>query len=443
MRSNFFLFTNFQLSTEFILVKKLVSQDRDLYRKMDIRVRNVETCWGKTASELTEIKQNHQILAEQVQRIQQEMPIGQFSNLNSKNRAQFDGHVLKCEDEVKLLNEKLTKTEQALEECQCRNKVLVHMLSIASGQNIKVQDKTNLLATEKANKELVAVNEKLTEEIRQLQNELRNTKEPDNGMECTKTTCKSRIEALEYKTEFLESENKSLSSKYDLMKLYAFEKRCSILEAQLAEKEKNETFIEELKHDFLMERTINTQYENQIQGFRADINRITAEKEVQQDKRKKAEAKLKTQIGIFHQEKANQDIELENRNKQIETLVSENDKIYKELQNNSKTFFEFRLQTESNIKSLNERIQNLILENGNLNKELQRNMRKSDEQRLQAQARLASLNINNAKMESDLRRKVDECQRLMQENTDLKTTSKINILHVLLKDYLLYFHDVK
>ena len=424
-------------------MKKLVNQDRDLYRKMDIRVRNVETCWDKTASELTEVKQSHQVLAEQVQRIQQEMQIGECSNLNSKNMAQLDGHVHKCEDEVELLNEKLTKTQHELEDCRSRNKELVHRLSFASQQNIKVQDKTNLLATEKANKELAAVKERLTEEVRRLQSELRQTKEPDNVMECTKTTCKSRIEALEYRTEILESENKSLRSTYDMRKLYAFEERCAILEAQLAEKEKNDTVIEELKYDLLTERKNNTQYENLKQNLSADIKRISTEKDLLQDEWKKAEIKLKTQMQICQQEQENQDIELKKRNKQIETLVSENEKINKESQKYSKILFEYRLQAESNIKSLNEQIQSLTLENNTLNKELHRNIKQSDEQRLQAQTSFDSLKVKLAQLEVDLRSKVDDCQRLMQENTALKATGNSSILHFCLKDHLLYFHNVK
>ena len=273
----------FQLSTELMLVKKLINKDRNLYRKMDIRVSNVETCCDKTATELKEVKHSHQGLVEKVQRIQHEMQIGDFSILDSKNRTPLD--------EVQLLNEKLTETQHEL---WCRNKELEeYRLSTVSENNIIVQDKTNLLTAEKAKKELAVANEKLTAEVKQLQSELRQTKEHDIEKECTNTTCTSRIEALEYSHESLKSENESLRSTYDMKRLKAnsaFEERNYNLEVQLAnaymDKEKSDTFIEELQ-------TMNTQKEKQIQGLSQDINKISTEKDSLNVKKAELEVDLR------------------------------------------------------------------------------------------------------------------------------------------------------
>ena len=265
-------------------MKKIINKDRNLYRKMDIRVSNVETSCDKTASELKKVKQSHQGLVEQVQRIQHIMQISDFSILDSKNRTPLD--------EVELLNEKLTETQHEL---WCRNKELEeYRLSTVSEKNIIVQDKTYLVTAEKAKKELAAANEKLTAEVKQLQSELRQTKERGIEKECTKTTCTSRIEALEYSNELLKSENESLRSTYDMKKLNAnlraFEERNDNLEAQLAnanlEREKSDTFIEALQ-------TMNTQNEKQIQGLSRDINKLSTEKDSLNVKKAKLEVDLR------------------------------------------------------------------------------------------------------------------------------------------------------
>lgn len=65
-----------ELSTDLILVKKLINQDKDLYIKMDMRVKNVETTLEKTNEEFREVKQSHKNLMQQVDQIQRDLDEG-------------------------------------------------------------------------------------------------------------------------------------------------------------------------------------------------------------------------------------------------------------------------------------------------------------------------------------------------------------------------------
>ena len=94
-------------------MKKLINQDRNLYRKMDIRVKNVETSLVKTATEFREIKQSHYSLVEQVQRIQHAMHVGQLSDLDFKDKEQRNADIQTLKEENTFhkenLNEKKSK----------------------------------------------------------------------------------------------------------------------------------------------------------------------------------------------------------------------------------------------------------------------------------------------------------------------------------------------
>ena len=436
-----------QLSTELILVKKLIKQDKDLYRKMDIRVKNVETTLDKTTTEFREIKQSHFSLVEQVQRIQHEMHIGQLLDLDSKNIEQrnADIHVHNLEEENAFLKENMNEKLEELQELRSKYKELEHKISTETKPKSEIQVNPNLLRSQNANKELVGMNEKLTGEVQQLQSELRQTKERDDGKECTKAACKSRIEALEYANETLESEIEKLSSK-DNMKdlaatLYAYEERNTVLEAQLTvssnEKEKVDSFIEQLKYDLQMEQNISKQHEHQIQGLNTDVKRISSEKEVQQERHKIEITSLEKQIKTLHHDKENKEIELNDRNEQIQYLVSENGKLKKDLQRDSQTSDEYRLRAESNIDSLNKRIQNLVSEKEKLNNDLKRVSKTSYEYRSQVESSIDSLNLEKTQLEIELTRKEEECQLLKQENTNLKTAGNNNLLYFASDNYML------
>ena len=377
----------------------------------------MESSFEKTATEFKEVKQSHQTLFEQVQRIQQEMQMVQLSNLSYKNEEQGIAHLHKLEEDNAILKEKMAEKLEELEEIRCKNRDLESRMSAVSKSMGGIQDNSKLLKAEKSNQELVAVNEKLTTEVSQLQNELRQIHERGERMECTNSTCKSCIEALEYTSELLKSENEWLWSKHAMKEskasLRAFEERNAVLEAKLevsaSEKRELDTYIEELKNDLDVERNIITQYENKMHGLSADMKKVSSEKEIQQEKHKVEEAILEKQISILHEEKSKIEIELNNRNTQIQTLTLENAKLKQDLEKDSNILYEYRLQAESNIKSLNERVQYL-----------QRNIEKTDQQQIEAKSTFESMNLRKIQLEIDLAKKEENFQRVMQENAVLK-----------------------
>ena len=125
-------------------------------------------------------------------------------------------------------------------------------------------------------------------------------------------------------------------------------------------------------------------------------------------------ASLEKQIKTLHHDKENKEIELSDRNEQIQNLVSENETLNKNLQGNSKTSDEYQLRAKSNIDNLNKRIQNLVSENEKLNNDLKRDSKTSHEYRSQVESSIDSLNLEKTQLDIDLTRQEKECQLLMQ-----------------------------
>ena len=265
-------------------MKKLIEQDKDLYRKMDIRVKHVETTLGKTATEFREIKQSHFSLVEKVQRIQDEMQLSDFGSKKTEQRKK-DMDILKEEnDSLKVcLKEKV----EELDDLRIKNKELVQQISTVPKTKSEIQDNTKLFAAEAAIKVLVGKNEKLNEEIKQLKNELKRPNQNEIGTECTNRACKSTIAALEYDVE-------QLSSKKDLAATcHALEDRNIALEAKLTvsinETEEINSLMEEQKHDIHMEQ-------KKIQELNSLITTFASEKIVQQEMYMVAKAGFEKQI---------------------------------------------------------------------------------------------------------------------------------------------------
>ena len=119
----------------------------------------------KTATEFREIKQSHYSLVEQVQHIQHEIHVGQLSDSDSKDMDQRNADIHKLKEENAFHNDDICKE---LGELRSKNKELEQLLSVVSKTKSENKQNTNLLATEKANIELVDMNGKLTGEVKQL-----------------------------------------------------------------------------------------------------------------------------------------------------------------------------------------------------------------------------------------------------------------------------------
>ena len=428
-------------------MKKLIDQDKDLYRKMDIRVKHVETTLGKTTTEFKEIKQSHNSLLEKVERIEDEM---QLSNFDSKNMKEKSADIDKLKDENSSLKVRLKETIEELEGFRIKNDDLEQQITTATKPASTIQDNTKLVAAESENKVLVGENEKLIEEINHLKKELRKPNNVDISKECTNRECKARMEALEHDVETLK-----LSSEKDLAaKCHALEERNSDLEAKMTfstdESDKMNSVNEKLRHEIYTKQ-------NKIQELNTVITTTVSEKIMQQEKHMKEKSDFEHQIKRLQHDNLNKETELCDRNEQIKNLVQENENLNTDIKRITsekmiqsqthtaeKASFEKQIKTFHHDKTkmetaLNKQKQNLILENESLKKDLKRNSQGSYEYRSHAESKIDSLNVEKVALQNELSRKEEECELFKKENTSLKTTG--NVIKLLFA-FLLYIGKI-
>ena len=405
-------------------MKKLIHQDRDLYRKMDIRVNHVETTLDKTATEVREIKQSHYALVDNVQRIQAEM---KRSGADTKDVEQGHTELGKLKEENYNLKASLQEKDKELEETRVKNKELEKQISAVTKSSKEKEDNSKLLAAEHANKLLFEKNENLSEQNKQLQNELRKSKENDLSTECKNKTCRSTIEALEYEKKMLKEEsNRDLAATcHDL------ENQNIVLEAKMAfstkETDRLNSIIEEQKLD-LHKR------QNKIQELNTAITKTTSEKIEQQDRHMREKAAFQNRIKSLELDISVKDTELSDRNEQIVNLVQEQEILNKDKELQSRTHTTEKEKWENQIKTLqhdkttketalNKQIQNIFLENENLKKDLQSNTEISSK----AEITIDSLNADKTQLQNELTKKEEECESLKEENTSLKTKGSVTL----------------
>ena len=242
-----------QLSTELILIKKLIHQDRDLFKKMDIRVGSVELTLQETSNELQEVKQNLTSLIAQVQDLfkkvdshrsgqNQDIPLKKDTSLRKQNNELEK----QLEDLTKQLNEatihnrtvavdkEIGNLREEKRKLECEIRDLKKSLDGGDDRHKQFQDIIRV-------KDLMSENDRLLLENKQLQ-ELLNRANSENCVSEIKHALKQsqeRNEALEYELECTKSKGVKRLEK----ELVDYEQRNSCLELDL---ERAHTHVKDL-----------------------------------------------------------------------------------------------------------------------------------------------------------------------------------------------------
>lgn len=262
-----------ELQTELILVKKLINQDKDLYIKMDMRVKNVETTLEKTNEEFRYVKQSHTTLIQQVNQIQTDLDAGKPANWHASTTADFQA-IKKRNVELERMAQELKMQLEDHDELKSRNKQLENQVALLKRDQSAVNPSEKEIEDEKV-LTLTDTNKKLTNQVQELQNELEQTR---SRIIVSETDLRDRKDALEYENTILKDEIARLKSdrnrdatEQEMQKLRGFN---SYLEATL---DKSSFEIVTLGSNI---KTLNTEVQmeqNASKILKLKINNITLE----------------------------------------------------------------------------------------------------------------------------------------------------------------------
>ena len=263
-------------------MKKLINQDKDLYIKMDLRVKHVETTLEKTNEEFREVKQSHKNLMQQVDQIQRDLDEGRPANWFAITATDIKPlQERNAELEAKL--KQLTFQLEDHDNLKSRNIQLENQLAVQSevkprDKEIKQQDQLLLLSD--TNKELNIQVQQLKRELKQVRSKI-----TDDD-----TNLRNRNEALEYETtilkdniERLKMDRKKDATEQEIQNLRSLN---SYLEESIdtssSEIEILNRNIKTLNSELHMERNANVNLRYEIEQQKLTINKIKSKRELEQ-----------------------------------------------------------------------------------------------------------------------------------------------------------------
>ena len=274
-------------------MKQLMKKDKELYRKMDIRLKNVEEALGKTNSELTQVKHRHDVLVQEVEQIKQYLDINSGLDLKTGMDAKYytmQQYNERLEEHIKDLSAQLEEARFLLDttkpyELQKRNKDLEVEIDKL---NKRIHNEVGKPFTEECKqvKDLSAKNTELKHEDTISQEKL-TTLSSDKSlheMEQELQSCREIIQAFEHEIKMLQ--NKTEIQKYESLeqKLHTVKERNEILvyknyffEAELERLSTYKEAKENLEHKVKEMKTLQIETYNELEKYKEKTVCLEAE----------------------------------------------------------------------------------------------------------------------------------------------------------------------